>query len=99
MKPKLEDIYIEGLEFEPEVIAWMKAHNVREIKALAEEIEDHGEDASGLKEFYKELKAIEKDWAKHAAGGHYHVEEKVVNKEWTKQPAETRFPGEEKISA
>lgn len=75
MKPKLEDIYVEGLDFEPEVIAWMKAHSVREMKALAEEVEEHGEDARELKEFYKELRAIEKDWAKHSMSGHYHVDE------------------------
>jgi hypothetical protein len=72
MRTKLEDVYVEGLDFEPDVIAWMKAHNVREVKALAEEIENHGEDAGELKEFYKELKIIEKDWHKHAANGHYH---------------------------
>jgi hypothetical protein len=46
MRTKLEDIYIEGLEFEP----------------------------SELKEFYKELRSIEKDWAKHKVDGHYHTE-------------------------
>lgn len=100
MKPKLEDIYVEGLEFEPDVIAWMKAHNVREVKALAEEVEEHGEDARSLKEFYKELRAIEKDWAKHAANGHYQAEEKpLAVKEWTKSPAVARLPADEKISA
>ena len=100
MKPKLEDIYVEGLEFEPEIIAWMKAHSVREVKALAEEVEEHGEDARALKEFYKELRAIEKDWAKHAANGHYHVEEKqLAVKEWVKSPAETQLPAQENISA
>jgi hypothetical protein len=100
MKPKLEDIYVEGLEFEPEVIAWMKAHSVREIKSLAEEVEEHGEDAKSLKEFYKELRAIEKDWAKHAAGGHYHVEEKQPPvKEWTNSPPEIRLPSNERVSA
>jgi transposase len=74
MRTKLEDIYVEGLEFEPEVIAWMKSHSVHEIKALAEEVEEHGEDSSELREFYKELRAIEKDWAKHKVDGHYHPE-------------------------
>ena len=74
MRTKLEDIYVEGLEFEPEVIAWMKAHSVHEMKALAEEIEDHGEDASDLRTFYKELRSIEKDWAKHKVNGHYQPE-------------------------
>jgi transposase len=74
MSTKLEDIYIEGLEFEPEVVAWMKSHSVHEIKALAEEVEEHGEDPSELKEFYKELRSIEKDWAKHKVDGHYHTE-------------------------
>jgi len=72
MRTKLEDVYVEGLEFEPDVIAWMKTHSVHEIKALAEEVEDHGEDAGELKEFYKELRTIEKDWHKHASQGHYH---------------------------
>ena len=74
MRTKLEDIYVEGLEFEPEVIAWMKAHSVHEMKALAEEIENHGEDASDLRCFYKELRSIEKDWAKHKVNGHYQPE-------------------------
>lgn len=73
-RTKLEDIYVEGLEFEPEVVAWMKSHSVREIKALAEEVEEHGEDSSELKEFYKELRTIEKDWAKHKVNGHYQPE-------------------------
>lgn len=74
MRTKLEDIYVEGMDFEPDVVAWMKAHNVREIKALAEEIEDHGEDAGEVKEFYRELKTIEKDWHKHSMNGHYQPE-------------------------
>jgi transposase len=74
MRTKLEDIYVEGLEFEPEVIAWMKSHSVHEIKALAEEVAEHGEDPSELKEFYKELRTIEKDWATHKVNGHYHPE-------------------------
>jgi transposase len=72
MRIKLEDVYVEGLEFEPDVIAWMKAHSVHEVKALAEEIEEHGESAAELKEFYKELKQIEKDWKRHSVEGHYH---------------------------
>ena len=75
MRTKLEDVYVEGLDFEPDVIAWMKTHSVREIRALAEEVEDHGEDARDIKEFYKELKTIEKDWNRHAAQGHYHPED------------------------
>jgi len=75
MRMKLEDVYVEGLDFEPDVIAWMKTHSVREIRALAEEVEDHGEDARDIKEFYKELKTIEKDWNRHAAQGHYHPED------------------------
>ncbi len=74
MRTKLEDAYVEGLEFEPDVIAWMKAHCVREIRALAEEVEEHGENAVELKDFYKELKSIEKDWSKHSQNGHYQPE-------------------------
>jgi hypothetical protein len=70
---KLQDVYVEGIEFEPEVEAWMKAHTVREIKALAMEIEGLGEDANELKEFYAELRSIEKDFTKHRANGHYAV--------------------------
>lgn len=70
---KLQDVYVEGMEFEPEVEAWMKAHTVREIKALAMEIEGLGEDASELKEFYVELRSIEKDFAKHRVNGRYAV--------------------------
>jgi len=77
MKPKLEDVYVEGLDFEPEVIAWMKAHTIREVRALAEEVEDHGEDAHDLKDFYKELRTIEKDWEKHQTEGHYHSDGKA----------------------
>ncbi|MEM0448306.1 MAG: hypothetical protein QW520_00570 [Methanomassiliicoccales archaeon] len=62
MRTRPEDVYLEGMEFEPDVVEWMKQHKVREIKALAKEVEEHGEDASELKEFYKELKKIEKEW-------------------------------------
>lgn len=78
MRSKLEDIYVEGLDFEPDVIAWMKCHSVREVKALAEEVEEHGEDAGNIEEFYKELKSIEKDWHKHSSEGHYHPDERHV---------------------
>ncbi len=70
---KLEDVYVEGMEFEPDVEAWMKKHTVAEVKALAHEVEAHGEGADDLEEFYVELKSIEKDFAKHKDHGHYVV--------------------------
>ncbi|MGD1061337.1 MAG: hypothetical protein ABR879_07745 [Methanomassiliicoccales archaeon] len=68
---KLEDVYIEGLEFEPEVMAWMKTHTVGDIKALTAEIEAHGEGAGEIEEFYSDLRSIEKDFVKHREHGHY----------------------------
>jgi len=70
---KLEDVYVEGLEFEPDVEAWMKKHTVGEVKALAHEVEAHGEPADDLEEFYTELRSIEKEFTKHKDHGHYSV--------------------------
>ena len=68
---KLQDVYIVGMEFEPDVEAWMKTHTVGEVKALAHEVEEHGADAEDLEEFYRELRSIEKDFDKHKVHGHY----------------------------
>ena len=70
---KLEDINVEGMEFEPEIETWMKVHTVGEIKALAHEIEEHGEGADEIEEFYTDLRSIEKDFVKHKQQGHYAV--------------------------
>ncbi len=74
---KLEDINVEGMEFEPEIETWMKVHTVGEIKALAHEIEEHGEGADEIEEFYTDLRSIEKDFVKHKQHGHYAVVGKV----------------------
>jgi len=68
---KLDDVNVEGLEFEPEIEAWMKTHTVGEIKALAHEVEEHGEGANEIEEFYLDLRNIEKDFVRHRAHGHY----------------------------
>lgn len=75
MRKESKDINTEGMDFDPEVITWMKTHDVREIKALAAEIENRGGDAVEVKEFYQELKSIDKDWKKHSSNGHYQTEE------------------------
>jgi hypothetical protein len=51
------------IEFDPKEIAWMKTHTVGDMKALANEVEEHGEDASELIEFYANLRGIEIDYA------------------------------------
>ncbi|HVO77456.1 MAG TPA: hypothetical protein VMS79_01155 [Methanomassiliicoccales archaeon] len=72
-----EDISVEGMDFEPKVEAWMKEHTVGEIKALAHEIEDLGEGADEIEEFYADLRSIEKDFVKHKQHGHYAAVGKV----------------------
>ncbi len=73
-----EDISVEGMGFEPEIETWMKEHTVGEIKALALEIEEHGEGAEEIEEFYADLRSIEKDFTKHRQHGHYAVMGKVA---------------------
>ena len=52
-----------GNEFNPKEIAWMKTHTVGDLKVLAHEVEEHGEDASDLMVFYTDLHGIEHDYA------------------------------------
>lgn len=50
---------MQGMDFDPQVKAWMKAHTVGDLKVLATSMECKGEDASVLREFVQALSEIE----------------------------------------
>jgi hypothetical protein len=74
MRMRLEDVYVEGLEFEPDVIAWMKT-TVSTRSKLSRKRWKSTEKMPAISKNSKELRTIEKDWHKHAAQGHYHPED------------------------
>ena len=48
-----------GMDFGPDVKAWMKSHTLGDVKSLAARIERKGDDASEIWEFANALSEIE----------------------------------------
>jgi hypothetical protein len=49
---------IRGDDFDPEIKTWLKTHTVGDLKALAIEMENQGEDIRGIMETIQTLQAI-----------------------------------------
>jgi hypothetical protein len=50
---------IRGDDFDPEIKTWLKTHTVGDLKILAMEMENKGEDIRGIMETIQTLQAIE----------------------------------------